>query len=123
MLSPDTTPPERRRSSPAVVIGAVSALSLAIAGCSNETVTAYCVDSDSLDPDGSYRTVDEDRCDDDRVSGTGGGAYFFYYGGNLNGSRVKGGSTARPDGIKIVTQRGTVISRGGAGGRGGGIGG
>ncbi|MFW5420434.1 hypothetical protein J0910_27850 [Nocardiopsis sp. CNT-189] len=113
-----------RKSSRTVVAGAIGALSLAVAaGCSSpDTVTARCVDEDRLS-DGSYRVVDEDRCDDDSSSSSsyssGGGGYFFYYGGSASGSRVSGGSTSRPSGSKIVTERGNVIQRGGMGGRGG----
>ncbi|GAB3211631.1 hypothetical protein ACQEU5_05710 [Marinactinospora thermotolerans] len=117
--------PRPRKSSPAVLIGAVGALSLTIAGCSsNDTVTAYCVDRDSRNSDGSYRTVDEDRCDDNgATAGGGGGGYHYYYGGSRSGQRVSGGTVTRPSGVTIVTERGTTISRGGAGGRGGSGGG
>src|SRR5690606_36802416 len=111
-----------RKSSKAVVAGAIGALSLVVAaGCSSpDTVTARCVDKDRLN-DGSYRVVDEDRCDDSSSShyGSGGGGYFFYYGGSATGSRVSGGSTSRPSDAKIVTEKGNVIQRGGMGGRGG----
>ncbi|WP_233515323.1 hypothetical protein [Marinitenerispora sediminis] len=55
-----------------VVIGAVGALSLAVAGCGStsgtgsRTVTAYCVDRDSRGSTGGYRVVDEDNCDGSR---------------------------------------------------------
>ena len=116
-----------RKSSKAVVAGAIGALSLVVAaGCSSpDTVTARCVDKDRLN-DGSYRVVDEDRCDDDSSSssssshyGSSGGGYFFYYGGSASGSRVSGGSTSRPADARIVTEKGNVIQRGGMGGRGG----
>ncbi|WP_017558087.1 hypothetical protein [Nocardiopsis baichengensis] len=108
-----------RKSSATVVVGALSALSLAVAGCgSPDTVTARCVDDDRRS-DGSYRVVDEDRCDDDSGTGRTGG-YFYYYGGNASGGSVSGGTRARPSDAKVVTESGKVIQRGGMGGRGGG---
>lgn len=101
-----------RRSSTAVVIGAVGALSLSVAGCSpDDTVTAHCVDRDSKTADGDYRVVDEDNCDTDHPSGTHGGGYFFYYGGKRSGATVSGGSTAKPANVTVKTERGTTISR------------
>lgn len=116
-----------RKSSATVFVSALSALSLAVAGCgSPDTVTARCVDKDRR-PDGSYRVVNEDRCDDDSSSsssnsgGSGArtGGYFFYYGGNADSGRVSGGSTTRPSDARVVTESGRVIQRGGMGGRGG----
>lgn len=120
-----------RKSSATVVVSALSALSLAVAGCgSPDTVTARCVDKDRRS-DGSYRVVDEDRCDDSSSSsGNGGsgyggsghgssGGYFYYYGGTVGSGRVSGGTTTRPSDARVVTESGRVIQRGGMGGRGG----
>ncbi|MDA2808852.1 hypothetical protein [Nocardiopsis suaedae] len=111
-----------RKSSATVFVSALSALSLAVAGCgSPDTVTARCVDKDRRS-DGSYRVVDEDRCDDDSSSSSGGartGGYFFYYGGTAGSGRVSGGTTTRPSDARVVTESGRVIQRGGMGGRGG----
>ncbi|MFC7329402.1 hypothetical protein [Marinactinospora rubrisoli] len=123
----------RRRSSSVVVIGAVGALSLAVAGCSGQddrSVTAYCVDRDERNSSGAYQVVDEDRCDhrDSDSGGSGGGyygGYHYYYGGTPRSGYVSGGSLTRPRDVTIQTQRGVTIQRGGAGGRdgSGGIGG
>lgn len=100
-----------------MVVGALSALSPAVAGCgSPDTVTARCVDDDRRS-DGSYRVVDEDRCDDDSGTGRTGGS-FSYYGGSASGGSVSGGTRARPSDAEVVTESGKVIQRGGMGGRG-----
>ena len=46
-----------------------------LAGCGaddDDDVRAYCVDPSSRQPDGSYRQVDDDNCDDDGRSHRGG---------------------------------------------------
>ncbi|HEV2086926.1 MAG TPA: hypothetical protein VGR21_01315 [Cryptosporangiaceae bacterium] len=116
---------QRRMRSTAVRIGMVSLLSVAVAGCgsggdeysdSGEDVTAYCVDPDSLDAEGNYEVVDEDLCDDDGYRSSHGG-YFFYYGGVRSGSKVKGGTTVRPQNANITTEKGKTIQRSGFGNR------
>src|SRR5690349_13166593 len=75
-------PPGRRMRSTKVRIGMIGALSLTVAACgSNDDVTAYCVDRNSYQSDGSYRVIDDDYCDDDGYHGSHGG-YFWYYGGS-----------------------------------------
>ncbi|MBB2913237.1 hypothetical protein FHS43_004535 [Streptosporangium becharense] len=92
-----------------------------------EEVGAECVDLSSPQPDGTYLIVDEDYCDDDHGSGHSSGhgyysgsrgAYGWYYGGTRSGNHVRSGTTVRPSDVKIVTGKGTVIQRGGFGGRG-----
>ncbi|GAA1993440.1 hypothetical protein GCM10009799_19190 [Nocardiopsis rhodophaea] len=107
-----------------MLIGTIGALSLVVAGCSSpKEVTAHCVEDKptarTTSFDGSekgQRVVDERYCDD---SGRAGGGYHYYYGGTVRNGRVSGGSVTRPSDARIVTERGTVIQRGGAGGRGG----
>lgn len=110
----------RRMSSRAVRLGMLGALSLTLVGCSSgsDEVQAYCVQQDTLLPDGSYEVVDEDLCDDDddyRSSHAGG--YYWYYGGSRNGSRILKGSTIKPQGAHITTAKGKTLQRGGFGGR------
>ncbi|MFF5208092.1 hypothetical protein [Streptosporangium sp. NPDC000396] len=86
-----------------------------------EEVNAECVDLNSYQPDGSYTVVDDDYCDDDGHSHYVGshGAYRWYYGGTRSGARIRQGTTVRPSDVQIVTRKGTVIQRGGFGGRSG----
>ncbi|MBG0830630.1 hypothetical protein HS041_22975 [Planomonospora sp. ID67723] len=87
-----------------------------------EEINADCVNLDNQFPDGSYEVVDEEYCDDDRYHGSR-GAYGWYYGGSRSGTRVLKGSTVKPSDVGIVSRKGTVIQRGGFGGRGGSSGG
>ncbi|GGK82442.1 hypothetical protein Sme01_38110 [Sphaerisporangium melleum] len=97
-------------------------------GTFSEQVTADCVNLDSRRPDGSYEVVDDDLCDDDDShSGSSGsgyhgshGAYGWYYGGRRQAGRVALGTTIRPSDAHISTRSGSVIQRGGFGGRGSG---
>lgn len=112
----------RRMSSRAVRLGALGALSLTLTACGSgsdpEEVQAYCVEQQSLQPDGSYQVVDDDLCDDDDGIRSGhAGGYYWYYGGRRAGTLIKGGTTARPKGAQITTAKGKVLQRGGFGGR------
>jgi len=110
-------PPGRRMSSTKVRIGMISALSLTVAACgSNDDVTAYCVDQNSYQADGSYQVIDDDYCDDDNYHGSHGG-YFWYYGGSHRGSRIYKGTTVKPKNAHITTTSGKTVQRGGFGSR------
>ncbi|MEV4165595.1 hypothetical protein [Nonomuraea dietziae] len=74
-----------------------------------DEVVATCVERDSEDDD-SYEVVDDENCDG--VSKHG--AYLWYYGGTTtNGSRISGGTTARPRDVSIVTGSGDELTRSG----------
>lgn len=83
-----------------------------------DEVGADCVDLDSRQADGSYAVVDDDHCDSPGYRGSH-GAYGWYYGGARSGARIMRGTTVRPSDVQITTRKGTVIQRGGFGGRGG----
>ncbi|MFC7649359.1 hypothetical protein ACFQX6_59915 [Streptosporangium lutulentum] len=103
-------------------IGLVSVLLIGYCAAQDdyEEVGADCVDINNPQPDGSYTYVDEDYCDDDGDGYSGShGAYVWYYGGVRSGIRVGHGSTVRPSDVQIVSHNGTVIQRGGFGGRSG----
>jgi hypothetical protein len=113
-------------SSGAIKLGAVVVLStLVVAFCAAqddyEEVNAECVDTNNVQPDGSYTVVDEDFCDDDdhhtHYVGSH-GAYRWYYGGTARGGRVSGGTTLKPDNAQVSTRSGRVIQRGGFGSHG-----
>jgi hypothetical protein len=107
--------------SSAVKLGAVVVLStIVVAFCAAQEdydeVNAECVDTNNIQPDGSYTVVDEDFCDDDRTHYSGShGAYGWYYGGSRTGGRVSGGTTLKPGNAQISTRSGKVIQRGGFG--------
>jgi hypothetical protein len=115
-------------SSQAVRIGILGALSLTVAACGGsnganrgQNVTAYCVDRNSYQNDGSYRSVNDDYCDDNNryYSGSHGG-YYWYYGGHrssANRSRIVSGSTIKPRNATITSAQGKSIQRGGFGGK------
>ncbi|GAA3138191.1 hypothetical protein GCM10010466_31420 [Planomonospora alba] len=113
------------KASKAIVISGITLVSLIVVGAcaaddDYEEVGADCVNLDNRLPDGSYEVVDEDLCDDDgtvRYHGSH-GAYGWYYGGARSGTRVSKGTTVRPSDVQITTRKGTVIQRGGFGGRG-----
>jgi hypothetical protein len=116
-------------SSGAVTLGAMGLLSTLVLGfCAvqdnyAEQVTADCVDLGSRQADGSYQIVDDDDCDDDQHnSGYIGshGAYGWYYGGIRQAGRVLRGTTIRPSSAHISSRSGSVLQRGGFGGRGSG---
>ncbi|WP_432864937.1 hypothetical protein [Microbispora rosea] len=129
---PGTPPPSRGiKSSTAIKLGTLGVLSVLVVGfCAAqddyEEVGADCVDTSTLNPDGSYLVVDDDLCDDDGGSGShyygSHGAYRWYYGGIRNGGRVYHGTTVRPADAHISTRSGRVVQRGGFGfhSRGGG---
>ncbi|MEU4327585.1 hypothetical protein [Nonomuraea dietziae] len=78
-------------------------------GFEGDEVVATCVERDSEDDD-SYEVVDDENCDG--VSKHG--AYLWYYGGTTtNGSRISGGTTARPRDVSIVTGGGDQLTRSG----------
>jgi uncharacterized protein YgiB involved in biofilm formation len=106
----------RRMSSQSVRIGMVGALSLTVAACASNNVTANCVDRSSYRSDGSYRTVDDRYCDNNGYYGSHGG-YFWYYGGRRSGSRILKGTTVKPKNATITSAKGKTIQRGGFGGR------
>ncbi|GAA5046355.1 hypothetical protein HNP84_010293 [Thermocatellispora tengchongensis] len=119
----------RRRgmSSDAVFVGSVATVSALVIGAAvvaainndeQETITADCVDTSSVAPDGSYQPVDDRFCDGGSHSG-----YVWVYGGSSSGGRIRGGSTIRPGDVGITSRSGRVIVRGGFGGRGSGGGG
>lgn len=118
--------PSGIKASTVVTITGIGVVSLLLVGyCSAqqdyEEVGAECVDLNSRQPDGTYEVVDEDLCDDDGGSGYHGsrGAYSWYYGGVRNGAYIRQGTTVRPSDVKITSRKGTVIQRGGFGGRSG----
>lgn len=115
--------PSGFKASRAVTITGISVVSmLLVSSCSTQRdykeVGAECVDLNSRQPDGTYRVVDEDLCDDSRYRGSR-GAYGWYYGGVRSGARIRQGTTLRPSDVKITSGKGTVIQRGGFGGRSG----
>ncbi|GGS84790.1 hypothetical protein GCM10010156_49270 [Planobispora rosea] len=115
-----------RKSSHSIALTTLSALSLTLAAtaCKPETaapepttppVTADCV---VVESDGSYRPVDDDRCDDSD-SGSG---FVWIYGGTYHPhtGRISGGTRSKPAGTNISTRSGKVIVGGfGSSGKGG----
>jgi len=105
-------------SSKKVQLGLVAALSAAVLGyCTvqeRREVTAYCVDPQSRQPDGSYLIVDEEHCHRGHSSSRTKVGFVWYYGGDVRNGRVSHGSTVRPRDVRIVSQKGHVIQRGGA---------
>lgn len=98
-----------------VTVGALATLSaMVMAGCTGEDVTADCV---VQSVNGDKVIVNDDYCGNGQSSG-GHGAYYYVYGGNSSGGKSIGGTTVRPADTNISTRTGTVISRGGFGGRG-----
>jgi|GEM_PF-505402 len=118
--------PSGFKSSKAIAITGIGVVSmLLVSSCSTpnyEEVGAECVDLDNRQPDGSYAVVDEDLCDDRRYHGSR-GAYGWYYGGVRSGSLIRQGTTVRPSDVQITSRKGTLIQRGGFGGRSGSGGG
>ncbi|WP_326642513.1 hypothetical protein OG884_04730 [Streptosporangium sp. NBC_01755] len=119
--------PSGFKASKVVTITGIGVVSLLLVGyCSAqqdyEEVGAECVDLNSRQPDGTYEVVDEDLCDDNRYHGSR-GAYSWYYGGVRSGAYIQQGTTVRPSDVKITSRKGTVIQRGGFGGRSGSGGG
>ncbi|GAA2853022.1 hypothetical protein GCM10010517_10800 [Streptosporangium fragile] len=129
------------KASHVITLAAVGMVSVVVAAsCATESdydedrgITADCVASDSLDADGAYLVVDDGKCaydssdtytyhDSSGYSGSSGSgpyhAYHWYYGGKRAGDRVSLGSTVRPADVDISSRGGTVIQRGGFGGRG-----
>ncbi|GGK90579.1 hypothetical protein Ppa06_57790 [Planomonospora parontospora subsp. parontospora] len=104
----------RKSSSVIQVTGLATLSALVLAACTvEETVVSDCVETASRAPDGSYRVVDDRYCEGGSHHG-----YSHYYGGSSAGGRVHSGTTVRPGNVTITTRSGTVISRGGFGGRG-----
>ncbi|MER6827903.1 hypothetical protein ABT352_18130 [Streptosporangium sp. NPDC000563] len=119
--------PSGFKASRAIAITGIGVVSmLLVSSCSTsdyEEVGAECVDLNNRQPDGSYAIVDEDLCDDDRRYHGSRGAYGWYYGGVRSGSHIRQGTTVRPSDVQITSRKGTVIQRGGFGGRSGSGGG
>ena len=110
------------KASKQITLAALGVLSLTVvAGCGEDAprVTADCV---ARDPGGAHRPVNEKNCNTSGSAGRGGGgAYVWVYGGTPGADgRIRGGTLTRPRGAAITSRSGTVISRGGFGGRGGG---
>ncbi|WP_068929012.1 hypothetical protein [Planobispora rosea] len=111
------------KASTVVTLGTIGVIALAVIGAcaadddDYEEINADCVDLGNQLPDGSYEVVDEDYCDDGYHGSRG--AYGWYYGGLLAGTRVSKGTSVKPSDVSIVSRNGTVIQRGGFGGRGG----
>ncbi|MEV4749027.1 hypothetical protein AB0K21_21835 [Streptosporangium sp. NPDC049248] len=103
-------------SSNSVAIGTITTLSVIVAaGCTpGDPVTADCVIT-SPGADGSYQVVDDRFCDGGSHS-----SYTYVYGGSSSGGRIRGATTVRPSDVHITTRKGTVVQRGGFGGRGAG---
>ncbi len=129
---PAATPPGSGvKSSTMIKLGTLGVLSVLVVGfCAAqddyEEVGADCVDTSTMNPDGSYVVVDDSYCDDDddgnghsHYSGSH-GAYRWYYGGTRNGGRVYHGTTIRPADAQITTRSGRVVQRGGFGFHSGG---
>ncbi|MEV0583703.1 hypothetical protein [Nonomuraea sp. NPDC050310] len=118
-------PPKSGKSSKVVkltIVGAVGVLLIGFCAAQmddDEEVTADCVDTSTMQPDGSYAVVDDDFCDTTHYRGGAGSAFLWYYAGTRIGARVARGTTIRPSGVTINTRQGTTIQRGGFGGRGG----
>lgn len=120
---PPASPSPGSKASKAIVLGGIGVVSLFLIGyCAaqddHEEIGADCVDLTNRGPDGSYEVVDDDYCDSSRYSGSH-GAYRWYYGGVRSGTRIAKGTTVRPSDVRITTRKGTVIQRGGFGGRSG----
>ncbi|MEU4229371.1 hypothetical protein AB0F17_34185 [Nonomuraea sp. NPDC026600] len=110
---------ERRRKrtdSLVVTLGLMSVAALIAYGYSTdcdhvEEVTAVCVAA-SPAADGSYQVVQDNYCGSH-------GAYHYYYGGSATGGYARGGTINRPPtSVRVITKSGTLIQRGGFGGRG-----
>jgi hypothetical protein len=116
-------PAPQKKSSNAVTLTVIGVVSVMVVGyCAAtsraEDVTADCIDTTQLAPDGSYLVVDDFYCDDDddRYYGSSSrGAYHWYYGGRRVGNRVRAGTTLRPADVNITSRDGRTIQRGGFG--------
>jgi hypothetical protein len=122
---PPSAPP-KSKASKVIALTGIGVVSLLLIGyCSAQEddyaeVGADCVDLNSREPDGSYTPVDDDYCDSGGSGYYGShGAYGWYYGGHRSGVRIGQGTTVRPSDVQIVSRKGTVIQRGGFGGRSG----
>ncbi len=124
--TPPKTPPPGSgiKSSTAIKLGTLGVLSVLVVGfCAAqddyEEVGADCVDTSTLNPDGSYLVVDDYYCDDDDGGSShyygSHGAYRWYYGGSRVGGRIYRGTTVRPADAHITTRSGRVVQRGGFG--------
>jgi hypothetical protein len=104
-----------KKASTAVVLTTLVALSLGTAACSSgPNVTADCV---VKQPNGQLKAVDDRYCDKHQaISGVN---PVWVYGGSSHSGYVSGSSYSKPAGANITSRSGTVISRGGLGGRAG----
>ncbi|SDG34020.1 hypothetical protein SAMN05421505_103256 [Sinosporangium album] len=112
----------RVKASIAVSVAGVGVVGLIVAGFvsgDDDEVDADCIDYSSQTDDG-YLIVDDDYCDEDSPSHIYAvrSAYHWYYGGRAAAGRVQGGTTVRPSDVSITSRSGTVVQRGGLGGRG-----
>jgi hypothetical protein len=103
-----------RRSNQAVGLSVVPLLAASfLAGCGDEDETAYCVDRED-------RVVENRYCDDETDGVTGGGLFFWYFGG-VGGLRV--GQRVPAGGERISAgDRAALARRGGFGSRSSGEG-
>ncbi|MFI7641943.1 hypothetical protein [Nonomuraea sp. NPDC049400] len=115
----------RRASTTVTVTTALAALSLSLSACGSDpsedssapSVTADCV---VQQPDGSYKAVDDDYCDDDDNDRD---SFVWIYGGSSShNGHIYGGTRQRPSNTNITSRSGKVIV-GGFGGTSKGDGG
>jgi hypothetical protein len=104
--------PRPRRRSRDVALVAVPVLALAFTACGGDDDTAYCVDQND-------QIVENRYCDDD--ARTGGGGFFWLYGGSLisgnryaPGQRLKGGDKVAASNIAENARRGGFGSSSGS---------
>lgn len=104
-----------RKATKSITLVALAAVSLAmVAACDEPDTVADCV---VKQPDGSYKKVDDDKCD---RNGGSYGSYVWVYGGSTSrDGYVHGGTLQAPSRGTVSTRSGTTI-RGGFGGHGGG---
>ncbi|MEV1171619.1 hypothetical protein [Nonomuraea sp. NPDC049784] len=110
----------RRASTTVTVTTALAALSLSLSACGGDTsapsVTADCV---VQQPDGSYKAVDDNYCDDDDNDHD---SFVWIYGGtSSHNGHIYGGTRQRPSHTNVTSRSGKVVV-GGFGGtsKGGG---
>ncbi|MEU4513247.1 hypothetical protein AB0G05_27435 [Nonomuraea wenchangensis] len=97
--------PGRKASRSVAVAAALATLSVSVVACADSApaVTADCV---VKQPNGQYKAVDDDYCDDRRG---GGSSFIWIYGGTSRGGYVSGGTTYRPANTNITSRSGKVV--------------